>query len=71
MMITSVAIAIVLWFVSSIAIYPTTPRTLHHATLNVDIAGTSAEEHGLRVLDYAIKDVTMQIKGKPSKIDNI
>ena len=66
MMITSVAIAIVLWFVISIAIYPTTPRTLHHVPLKVEIAGTSAEENGLSVIDYDIKDVTVQIEGKRS-----
>ena len=71
MMITSVAIAIVLWFVISIAIYPTTPRTLHHVPLKVEIAGTSAEENGLSVIDYDIKDVTVQIEGKRSKVGNI
>ena len=71
MMITSVAIAIVLWFVISIAIYPTTPSTLHHVPLKVEIAGTSAEENGLSVIDYDIKDVTVQIEGKRSKVGNI
>ena len=61
MMATSVAIAIVLWFVISIAIYPTTPRTLHHVPLKVEIAGTSAEENGLSVIDYDVQDVTVQI----------
>ena len=63
MMATSVAIAIVLWFVISIAIYPTTPRTLHHVPLKVEIAGTSAEENGLSVIDYDVQDVTVQIEG--------
>ena len=42
MMITSVVIAIVFWFVISISIYPTTPRTVNHIPLKVDIAGTTA-----------------------------
>ena len=71
MMATSVAIAIVLWFVISIAIYPTTPRTLHHVPLNVEIAGTSAEENGLSVIDYDVQDVTVQIEGNRSKVGNI
>ena len=69
MMITSVAIAIVLWFVISIAIYPTTPRTLHHVPLKVEIAGTSAEENGLSVIDYDIKDVTVQICGMDLELE--
>ena len=71
MMATSVAIAIVLWFVISIAIYPTTPRTLHHVPLKVEIAGTSAEENGLSVIDYDVQDVTVQIEGNRSKVGNI
>jgi hypothetical protein len=70
MMATSVAIAIVLWFVISIAIYPTTPRTLHHVPLKVEIAGTSAEENGLSVIDYDVQDVTVQIEGNRSKVGN-
>ena len=63
MMATSVVIAVVLWFVISIAIYPTTPRTIHHIPLSVEIGGTSAEENGLSVIDYDVEDVTVQIEG--------
>ncbi|MGN1403122.1 MAG: YbbR-like domain-containing protein [Ruminococcus sp.] len=71
MMIASVAIAIVLWFVISIAIYPTTPRTINHIPLQVEIAGTSAEENGLSVIDYDVEEVTVQIEGNRSKVGNI
>lgn len=71
MMATSVVIAVVLWFVISIAIYPTTPRTIHHIPLSVEIGGTSAEENGLSVIDYDVEDVTVQIEGNRSKIGNL
>lgn len=71
MMIASVAIAIVLWFVISIAIYPTTPRTINHIPLQIEIAGTTAEENGLSVIDYDVEEVTVQIEGNRSKVGNI
>ncbi len=71
MMGISVVIAIVLWFVISISIYPTTPRTIRHIPLNVEIAGTTAEINGLSVIDYDVKEVTVQIEGNRSKIGNI
>lgn len=71
MMIASLVIAVVLWFVISIAIYPTTPRTIHHIPLEIEIAGTSAEENGLSVIDYDIEEVSVQIEGNRSQIGNI
>lgn len=71
MMATSVVIAVVLWFVISIAIYPTTPRTIYHIPLKVEIAGTSAEENGLSVIDFDVEEVTVQIEGNRSKVGNI
>ncbi len=71
MMIASLIIAIVVWFVISIAIYPTTPRTISHIPLTVEIAGTSAEENGLSVIDYDVEEVTVQIEGNRSKVGNL
>lgn len=70
-MISSVVIAIVLWFVISISIYPTTPRTISHVPLQVEITGTSAEENGLSVIDYDVQEVTVQIEGNRSNVGNI
>ncbi len=71
MMITSVIIAVVLWFVISIAVYPTTPRTIYHVPLQVEIAGTPAEENGLSVIDFDVDEVTVQIEGNRSRIGNL
>lgn len=71
MMIASVVIAIVLWFVISIAIYPTTPRTIHHVPLRVEVAGTPVEESGLSVIDFDVEEVTVQIEGNRSRIGNL
>ena len=37
----------------------------------MEIAGTSAEENGLSVIDYDVQDVTVQIEGNRSKVGNI
>ena len=67
----SVLTAVVIWFVISIAIYPTTPRTISHVKLNVDIAGSSVEENGLSVIDSSVQEVTVQIEGDRSQIGTI
>ncbi len=71
MMIASVVVAVVLWFVISIAIYPTTPRTIHHIPLQVEIAGTPAEENGLSVIEFDVDEVSVQIEGNRSRIGNL
>ena len=71
MMVASVIIAVVLWFVISISVYSITPRTIHHIPLKVEIAGTSAEENGLSVMDFDVKEVTVQIEGNRTRIGNL
>lgn len=71
MMIASVVIAVILWFVISICIYPTTPRTVQHVPLKLEIAGTSAEDNGLSVIDFDVEEVTVQIEGDRSRIGNL
>ncbi len=71
MMIYSIVIAILLWFVISITIYPTTPKTLSNIPLTIDITGTSAEENDLSVISSTIKNVTVTIKGDRSRIGSL
>ena len=71
MMATSLVTAVVLWFVISIAVYPTTPRTIYHVPLAVEIAGTSSEENGLSVIDYNVEEVSVQIEGNRRQVGNI
>ena len=71
MMIISIVLAVIIWFVISIAIYPTTPRTIYSIPLTIDISGTIAEENGLSVIDYDVEEVTVQIEGNRSQIGNL
>ena len=70
-MIFSIITAIFLWFAISINLYPTTPRTISHIPLTVDIAGTAAELNGYSVIDYSVKEVTVQIEGNRSQVGNL
>ena len=67
-MIFSIITAIFLWFAISINLYPTTPRTISHIPLTVDITGTAAELNGYSVIDYSVKEVTVQIEGNRSQV---
>lgn len=71
MIIYSIIIAILVWFVISITIYPTTPKTLSNIPLEIDITGTSAEENDLSVISASVKNVTATIKGDRSRIGSL
>ncbi len=70
MMIVSLVIAIGLWLVISISIYPTTPRTIYHVALSVDVS-EAAEADGLQVISQDVEEVTVQIEGNRSQIGNL
>ena len=62
MIIYSIILAIMVWFIISITIYPTTPKTFSNIPLEIDITGTSAEENDLSVISCSTKSVTVTIK---------
>lgn len=69
--IVSFVLAIMLWFVISISIYPTTPKTFSNIELDIDITGTSAEENDLSVIKQSVKNVTVTVKGDRSRIGSL
>ncbi len=70
-MIFSVVIAVILWFVISITIYPTTPITIHHVPLKVDVTGSAAEADGYSVISCDVQEVSVQIEGNRSQVGNL
>lgn len=66
-------IGLAAWFLISITIYPTTPKTIHNIPVTVDLSGTSAEEKGLEVISEDWKDavVSVTIKGNRSQIGSL
>jgi small nuclear ribonucleoprotein (snRNP)-like protein len=67
----AVVISIILWFVISITIYPTTPKTFSNIPIEIDISGTSAESNGLSVIKSSTEKVSVTIKGNRSSIGNL
>jgi YbbR domain-containing protein len=67
----SVIIAIVMWFVISITIYPTTPLTINHVKLNVDLTGTAVEADGYSMISCDVEEVSVQIEGNRSQVGNL
>lgn len=70
-LIVSFVLAIMLWFVISISIYPTTPKTFSNIALEIDITGTSAEQNELSVIKQSVKNVTVTVKGDRSRIGSL
>ena len=67
----SVVIAIILWFVISITIYPTTPLTINNVPLQVDLTGSAAEADGYSVISCDVTEVSVQIEGNRSQVGNL
>ena len=67
----SFIIAIIAWFVISITIYPSTPKTINNINLSLDISQTSADENGLEVISCDVDKINVQIEGDRSQIGNL
>ncbi len=68
LMIFSILSAILIWFVVSVNVYPTTPRTIYNVPVVIDLEGTSAEAGGLSVVSSDVETVTVQIVGARSEV---
>ncbi len=71
MMILSVIIAIILWFVISIAVYPTTSRSFSHVPLEITLDGTVAGDAGLSVIGIDVDEISVQLEGNRAQVGNI
>lgn len=70
-MVFSVVIAVIIWFVISITIYPTTPVTINHIPLVVDLEGTAAEADGYSMISCDVEEVSVKIEGNRSKVGTL
>lgn len=67
----SVATAILIWFIVSVNLYPTTPVTFYNIPLIVETEGTSAAKNGLNVVSCNVETVSVQIIGSRSKVGTL
>lgn len=64
----SILSAILIWFILSVTVYTTAPRTFYNIPLVVDIAGSPAEASGLSVISQDVEKVNIQIEGNRSQV---
>ncbi len=67
----SVAMAILLWFIISVTLYPTVPVTIYHVPLVVKTEGTQAAGNGLSVVSCDVESVTVQVVGSRSQVGKL
>lgn len=67
----SVVIACILWFVISMALYPSVTKQIRSVEISLDISGTSASENGLSVISCNITDVNIVVKGSRTQASKL
>ncbi len=67
----SVVTAVIIWFVVSMTIYPTTPVTVNNVSLSVDLAGTAAAADGYSVISCDVEEVSVRIEGNRSQVGTL
>jgi len=66
----AVILAILIWFVMSITLYPTIYRTIENVPVSIDIKGTIAEDYSLSAANFKSQKVSVRIKGMRYEIGN-
>ncbi|MBQ1518832.1 MAG: hypothetical protein IIZ53_03155 [Ruminococcus sp.] len=67
----SLLIAVIVWFMISISLNPSEPKTLEKIPLSLDTAGTSVEENGLSAYECDVQEVNIKIRGSKTQIRNL
>ncbi|MDR0975180.1 MAG: hypothetical protein LBL80_05760 [Ruminococcus sp.] len=69
--IMSILTAVLIWFTISVIEYPNIRRQITGVTVQIDIAGTYAEEHNINVSGLSENSVTVEIEGARGEIGDI
>ena len=64
----SVLIAILVWFVIAITLYPSVPKTIENVSLTLD---TTTSNNSLSVISYDVEKVDIRIKGSRTQVGNL
>lgn len=71
MIILSLLLAILIWLVVAMTLYPSIPKTIENIPLSVDIAGSPAADSGLSVISCDVDTVDVQLVGSRTQIGNL
>ena len=69
--ILSLLIALIVWFMISMSLNPSEPKTLDKIPLSIDTTGTSVADNGLSVYGCDVQEVQIKIKGSKTQIRNL
>lgn len=64
----SILIAILVWFVIAITLYPSVPKTIENVSLTLD---TTTSNNSLSVISYDVEKVDIKIKGSRTQVGNL
>lgn len=67
----SIIIAILAWFIVSMTIYPSVPKTITNIPLDIDITGTSAAENDLSIISCNVTSVNVEVLGSRAQVGNL
>ena len=71
LIIISAILAILVWFIVAMTLYPSIPKTIVNIPLVYDISGTSAADSGLSVISCDVDTVDVQVVGSRTQIGNL
>lgn len=71
LLIFAVGIAIIVWFMVSMTVYPSIPKTISGIKLDTDISGTVAAENNLSLISCNVDEVSVKILGSRAQIGNL
>lgn len=69
--ITSLAAAIVIWFIISVSAYPTIEKPVYSVPVQIALDGTYAASHGLQAMSVSEQTVNIVIKGKREQVGSL
>lgn len=67
----SVIIAIFIWFVVSLTLYPSVPKTIEKVSLDLAIGTTATSDNTLNVISCDVETVKVKVTGSRTQIANI
>ncbi len=69
--ITSLAAAIVIWFIISVSAYPTMKKPVYSIPVQIALDGTYAASHGLQAMSVSTETVNIVVEGQREQVGNL
>ncbi len=67
----AIFLAFITWFIVSMTLYPSAPKTIDHVDVSIDLTGTSAADSGLSVISCDVKEVSVRLLGSRTQVGSI